>query len=151
MFKSIFAAIALAALALAVVALIMQERPASFRAVNPPGAEISPNFTNGILVGNTLYLSGQQGTDRAGKLLDGTGPQTQAALESLQSILQAGGYSLHDVVAVTVYLADMHDFPEMNKAYVSVMPDPKPTRTTIQAGALVNDARVEISAIAVKH
>jgi enamine deaminase RidA (YjgF/YER057c/UK114 family) len=151
MFKNKVAVIASAALILAAFSLLLQTVPISFRAVNPPGAEISPNFTNGIQVGDTLYLAGQQGTDSSGHLLDGTGPQTQAALESIQSILQADGYSLRDVVAVTVYLADMHDFPEMNKAYVSIMPSPKPTRTTIQAAALVNNARVEISATAVRH
>lgn len=151
MFKNKVAVIASAALLLALLSLLLQTVPISFRAVNPPGAEISPNFTNGIQVGDTLYLAGQQGTDSSGHLLNGTGPQTEAALQSIQSILQADGYSLRDVVAVTVYLADMHDFPDMNKAYVNIMPSPKPARTTIQAAALVNDARVEISAIAVLH
>jgi 2-iminobutanoate/2-iminopropanoate deaminase len=151
MFKNKFAVGAVAALVLALAAVAAQTGSIHFRAVNPPGAEISPNFSNGILVGNTLYLSGQQGADHAGKLPQGIGPQTQATLENLRSTLQAGGFTLHDVVSVTVYLADINDFPAMNKAYVSIMPDPKPTRTTIQAAALVNGARVEISAIAVKH
>jgi 2-iminobutanoate/2-iminopropanoate deaminase len=47
-------------------------------------------------------------------------------------------------------LADIHDFPEMNKVYKTI-PDPKPARATIQAAALVNDARVEIAAIAVRQ
>ena len=55
------------------------------------------------------------------------------------------------MVSVTVYLADIHEFPDMNKVYKSVMPDPKPARATIQAAALVNNARIEISAIAVKQ
>jgi enamine deaminase RidA (YjgF/YER057c/UK114 family) len=38
----------------------------------------------------------------------------------------------------------------MNSVYKAFMPDPKPARATIQAAALVNNARVEISAIAVK-
>jgi enamine deaminase RidA (YjgF/YER057c/UK114 family) len=49
-----------------------------------------------------------------------------------------------------VYLADIKDFPEMNKVYKTILPDPKPVRATIQAAALVNDARVEISVIAAK-
>jgi 2-iminobutanoate/2-iminopropanoate deaminase len=39
----------------------------------------------------------------------------------------------------------------MNKVYKNVMPEPKPVRATIQAAALVNNARIEISAIAVKQ
>jgi 2-iminobutanoate/2-iminopropanoate deaminase len=121
------------------------------RAINMPDGSISPNFSEGIVAGNTLYISGQQGTDANGKLLDGTGAQTKAALDDIRTILGAAGFQLNDVVSVNVYLADIQDFGEMNKAYVSVMPDPKPARTTIQAAALVNGARVEISAIAVKH
>lgn len=58
---------------------------------------------------------------------------------------------MKDIVSVTVFLADIHDFPEMNKVYKGVMPDPKPARATVQAAALVNNARIEISAIAVKQ
>jgi 2-iminobutanoate/2-iminopropanoate deaminase len=73
------------------------------------------------------------------------------ALDNIQKILKAAGFELKDVVSVTVYLADIHEFPDMNKIYKSVMPDPKPARATIQAAALVNNARIEISAIAVKQ
>jgi 2-iminobutanoate/2-iminopropanoate deaminase len=121
------------------------------RAINPPGGEVSPNFSNGILVGKTLYVAGQQGADSAGHLPDGTGPQTAATMQNIQAVLQAAGYSMSDVVSANVYLADMKDFGDMNKAYVAAMPDPKPARTTIQAAALVNNARVEITVIAVKQ
>jgi len=58
---------------------------------------------------------------------------------------------MKDIVSVTVYLADIHDFGDMNKVYKSLMPDPKPARATVQVAALVNNARIEISAIAVKQ
>jgi 2-iminobutanoate/2-iminopropanoate deaminase len=108
-------------------------------------------FSDGIVVGNTLYVAGQQGTDASDKLVaGGIGPETTATLENIQKVLKAAGFEMKDVVSVTVYLADIHEFPEMNKAYKSVMPDPKPARATVQVAALVNNARVEISAIAVK-
>jgi 2-iminobutanoate/2-iminopropanoate deaminase len=108
-------------------------------------------FSDGIVVGKTLYVAGQEGTDASDKLVaGGIGPETSAALENIQRVLKAAGFQLEDVVSVTVYLADIHDFPEMNKVYKSVMPDPKPARATVQAAALVNNARIEISAIAVK-
>jgi 2-iminobutanoate/2-iminopropanoate deaminase len=109
-------------------------------------------FSDGIVAGNTLYIAGQEGTDDSGKLAaGGIGPETTAALDKIKKILKAAGFELNDVVSVTVYLADIHEFPDMNKVYKTVMPDPKPARATIQAAALVNDARIEISAIAVKQ
>jgi 2-iminobutanoate/2-iminopropanoate deaminase len=136
---------------IAVVLMVGSTTVAPKRAINPPGGEVSPNFSNGILVGKTLYVAGQQGADSSGHLPDGTGPQTAATMQNIQAVLQAAGFSMNDVVSANVYLADIHDFADMNKAYVAAMPDPKPARTTIQAAALVNNARVEISVIAVKH
>lgn len=109
-------------------------------------------FSDGVVAGNTLYIAGQEGADESDKLVaGGIGPETSAALENIQKVLKAAGFELKDVVSVTVYLADIHEFPDMNKVYKSVMPDPKPARATIQAAALVNNARIEISAIAVKQ
>lgn len=109
-------------------------------------------FSDGIVAGHTLYVAGQEGTDEAGKLASGgVGPETAAALENIQKIVKAAGFDMKDIVNVTVFLADIHDFPEMNKVYKNVMPDPKPARATVQAAALVNNARIEISAIAVKQ
>ena len=108
-------------------------------------------FSDGIIAGNTLYVAGQEGTDDTGKLASGgISAETKAALDKIDKVLKAAGYEMKDVVSVTVYLADIHDFSEMNKVYKSIMPDPKPARATIQAAALVNDARIEISVIATK-
>jgi 2-iminobutanoate/2-iminopropanoate deaminase len=120
------------------------------KAVNPSTDKGLP-FSGAIIAGNTMYVAGQEGEDEKGKLVPGgIGPETKAALDNITKILKAGGYDLKDVVSVTVYLADIKDFPEMNKVYKTVLPDPKPARATIQAAALVNDARVEISVIAAK-
>lgn len=120
------------------------------KAVNLAPARGLP-FSDGIIAGNTLYIAGQEGTDESSKLASGgIGPETTAALDNIQKVVKAAGFEMKDIVNVTVFLADIHDFPEMNKIYKSVMPEPKPARATIQAAALVNNARVEISAIAVK-
>ena len=90
--------------------------------------------------------------ERSGKLKPGgISQQTQATLENIARIVQQAGFELKDIVAVNVYLADINEFPDMNKVYKSFLPDPKPTRTTVQAAGLVNHARIEISAIAVKE
>src|SRR5882762_8816101 len=68
-------------------------------------------FSDGIVAGNTLYVAGQEGTDDAGKLAAvGIGPETTAALANIQNVLKAAGFELKDVVNVTVFLADIHEF-----------------------------------------
>ncbi|HEX4426784.1 MAG TPA: RidA family protein [Terriglobales bacterium] len=121
------------------------------KAVNLSSAKGLP-FSDGVVAGNTLYIAGQEGEDESGKLVaGGIGPETTAALANIQKVLKAAGFELKDVVSVTVYLADIHEFGDMNKIYKNVLPDPKPARATIQAAALVNNARIEISAIAVRR
>jgi 2-iminobutanoate/2-iminopropanoate deaminase len=80
----------------------------------------------------------------------GIGPETQAALENIKKIVTAAGLEMADVVSVTVYIADLAEFGEMNKVYKTFFPEPRPVRATVQVAALVGHARVEISAIAVK-
>jgi 2-iminobutanoate/2-iminopropanoate deaminase len=138
-------------LAFTVVSTRQLSHAQEHKAINLSSARGLP-FSDGIIAGNTLYVAGQEGTDDAGKLAaGGIGAETKAALDNIAKVLKAAGYEMKDVVSVTVYLADIHDFPEMNKVYKTVLPDPKPARATIQAAALVNDARVEIAAIAVKQ
>jgi 2-iminobutanoate/2-iminopropanoate deaminase len=134
-------------LALAVQRSSAQER----KAINLSPTRGLP-FSDGIIAGNTLYVAGQEGTDESNKLAaGGIAAETKAALDNIEKVVKAAGFEMKDIVSVTVYLADIHDFPEMNKVYKTVIPDPKPARATIQAAALVNDARVEIAAIAVRQ
>lgn len=121
------------------------------RVVKLPGTANLP-FSDGVIAGDTLYIAGQEGIDATGKLVPGgIGAESKAALARIDDIVRAAGFDLKDVVSVTVFLADIHDFPEMNVAYKTVMPDPKPARATVQVAGLVNNARIEISAIAVKR
>ena len=108
-------------------------------------------YSDGILAGGTLYVAGQEGEDASGKLVDGgIVAETKAALANVEKVLKAAGLQMKNIVSVTIYLADIRDFAAMNTVYREVMPDPKPARATIQAAALVNNARIEIAVIAVK-
>lgn len=140
-----------AVIAASLVGVARQAEAQEHKAINLAPARGLP-FSDGIVAGRTLYVAGQEGTDESGKLAGGgIGPETTAALENIEKIVKAAGFEMKDIVSVTVYLADIHEFPDMNKIYKGVMPDPKPARATIQAAGLVNNARIEISAIAVKE
>ncbi|MDE2462580.1 MAG: RidA family protein [Alphaproteobacteria bacterium] len=109
-------------------------------------------FSDGMLAENTLYIAGQGGDDESGQLVPGgIVAETKVTLANIEKILKAAGFEMKDIVSVTVYLADMKDFAAMNKVYKDVMPDPKPVRTTIQVAGLLNNARIEITVIAVKR
>ena len=125
-------------------------RSLSKRAINPSGAAEGLPFSNGILVDNTLYVAGQEGLDNGKLRPGGIRPETQAALENIKKIVEAAGLEMTDVVSVNVYLANVAEFGEMNDVYKTFFLEPRPARATVQVAGLVNNARVEISAIAVK-
>jgi 2-iminobutanoate/2-iminopropanoate deaminase len=144
-------AISAAALIGAILALVPTCAAQEHKAISVTGNKNLP-FSDGILAGNTLYVAGQEGTDDQGKLVaGGISPETKTALDNIQKVIKAAGFELKDIVSVTVYLADIKEFGDMNKVYREFMPDPKPARATIQAAGLVNNARIEVSAIAVKQ
>jgi 2-iminobutanoate/2-iminopropanoate deaminase len=131
----------LSLLALASVpALQAQER----HVFNPPGLPSNLPFSNGIQVGDQLWIAGTEGAVRGD-----IETETRGALENIKKVLDAAGYQVGDVVQVTVYLKDVTEFPRMNAVYAAFFPDPKPTRTTVQVARLVNDAKIEITAVAV--
>jgi len=134
-----------------VLMLASAERKSTRRAINPPGSNPDAPFSNGLLVGNTLYVAGQEGLVNGKLQPGGVVPETQAALENIKKILELAGMQMSDVVTATVYLADMNDFVAMSNTYKTYFPKPRPARATVQVARLVNDARVEISVIAVKQ
>src|SRR5215216_2099236 len=85
--------------------------------------------------GGFVFISGQVPRDpRTGELVgDDVESQTRQVLLNVRNVLQAAGSSLSDLVAVTVYLADIGDWGTFNTVYKEVMPTPYPTRTAIGA------------------
>jgi 2-iminobutanoate/2-iminopropanoate deaminase len=109
-------------------------------------------FSNGYVAGNTLYVAGQEGPDANGKFT-GTDitQQTTNAIAAIEKIVKKAGFQMTDITSVTVYVTDLNDVPKMNEVYKKLMPNPKPARATVQVAGLIGGAKIEITAIAVKH
>ena len=110
------------------------------------------SFSNGYVAGDTLYIAGQQGPDSNGKV-NGADifRQTTNAIAAVRQVAEEAGFRMSDIVSVTIYITDMNDVPTMNAVYNRLMPDPKPARAAVQVGGLIGGAKIEISAIAVRH
>ena len=83
------------------------------RVIQPPGYKPTPSpLSPGILVGDTLYLSGSTGGDPVtGQLVKGGfDPEMRQIMSNVQTVLAAADMTLSDVVSVTAYLAEMSDF-----------------------------------------
>jgi 2-iminobutanoate/2-iminopropanoate deaminase len=109
-------------------------------------------FSDGYVAGNTLYVAGQQGPDPSGKVTGiDIAQQTASAIATVKKVVEEAGFVMSDIVSVTIYFTDFDDVPEINAAYKTLMPDPKPSRVAVQVAGLIGGAKIEISAIAVKH
>jgi 2-iminobutanoate/2-iminopropanoate deaminase len=128
--------------------------PPTRRVIQPPGYKPTPSpLTPGILVGDTLYLSGSTGGDPAtGQLVKGGfDAEMRQIMSNLQAVLQEAGMTLADVVSVTGYLADMADFARYNEIYREYFTTiPLPTRSTVAVKELARGARIELTMTAVR-
>jgi 2-iminobutanoate/2-iminopropanoate deaminase len=118
--------------------------------VRPKGTAPGGNFSPGILVGGTLYISGQAGEDKDGKVPSSFEAEVKQALDNIGVVLDAAGMSPADVVSVQVYLTDGALFQRMNAVYTNYFKDPRPTRTTVVVAKLVGPGHVEITVTAKK-
>ncbi len=115
------------------------------RAIVPPGSKPSPNFSAGLMVGDTLYVSGMVGRTPDGKYPAKFEEEVQQTLDNIAEVVKAAGMTMADAVSSQVYLTDMSMFDRMNSVYVKAFPDPKPTRTTVGVAKLVGEAKIEIT------
>jgi 2-iminobutanoate/2-iminopropanoate deaminase len=103
-------------------------------------------YSQAVTAGCWVFVAGQLGLDPAsGKLVDGgAGSQAERAVANIVAILEAAGTRLDQVVRMTLYLADMAAFGEVNAVLSRHFGDGPPARATIEAGKLPLGALVEI-------
>ena len=107
-------------------------------------------YSQAIISGKTLYMSGQIPIDPSTKKLkSGTlEEETHLVMQNLGEVIKAAGSDFSHVVKCTIFLTDMDDFKEINSVYGSYFKDPFPARETVEVNRLPGNARLEISAIA---
>ena len=115
----------------------------------PVGGGMQLPFSSAVRVGNMLYLAGQIGADSTGNLVKGgIGPETRQTMENIKGVLERHGSSMDRVVRCLVMLADIKDWPAMNRVYTTFFPRNLPARSALGASGLVFNARVEIECTA---
>lgn len=117
---------------------------------NAPAA-IGP-YSQAVLAGNTLYISGQVPIDPAtGKVVEGgITEQTEQVMKNIKAILDEAGFTFQDVVKSTCLLSSMDYFKPMNEVYAKYYNTDCPARAAYAVQALPLGVMVEIETIAVK-
>jgi 2-iminobutanoate/2-iminopropanoate deaminase len=118
--------------------------------IDVPGLPANnPTYSQGVRLGDVIYVSGQLGVDPATRALvpGGIGEQTRQAIENIEAILTAAGSGLSRVAKVNIFLTDFSLLREMNAVYATRFTG-KPAKTTVEIARLDKDALIEIEVIA---
>jgi 2-iminobutanoate/2-iminopropanoate deaminase len=115
-------------------------------------APIGP-YNQAVLVGNTLYTSGQIAINPITNelVLDSIEEETKLVMENLKAVLEAAEMTFENVVKVSIFISDMGNFANINAVYGSYFNEATaPARETVEVACLPKNVNVEISAIAIK-
>jgi 2-iminobutanoate/2-iminopropanoate deaminase len=121
--------------------------------ITTANAPSSPLFSQGVKAGDHIYVSGLVGIDVTTGSLAGTTiqEQTRQALTNCQTVLQAAGATLEDVVEVGVLLTNPTDFADMNVEYATWFPAEPPTRYVAKLGVEIPGVLVSIRMTALRR
>ena len=115
-------------------------------------APIGP-YNQAVLVGNTLYTSGQIALDPETMelVLDDIKTETKQVMENMKAVLAAAGMTFENVFKTSIFISDMHNFSQINEVYGQYFDEATaPARETVEVANLPKFVNVEISMIAVK-
>jgi 2-iminobutanoate/2-iminopropanoate deaminase len=109
-------------------------------------------FSDAVLIGDTLYISGRGGVDIATmKVPAAVKDEVKMLMEDFKKVLAQAGMAMDDLVSVTVYSPDLSLYAEFNEIYRSYFSKNLPARAFIGSGPLLFGMRFEMQGVAVKR
>jgi 2-iminobutanoate/2-iminopropanoate deaminase len=115
-------------------------------------APIGP-YNQAVLVGNTLYTSGQIALNPQTMelVLDDIETETKQVMENIKAVLAAAEMTFENVVKTSIFIMNMEDFSRINAVYGAYFNEATaPARETVQVACLPKNVNIEISMIAIK-
>jgi len=137
----------------AVAGLSSQPKPEAARKyIDLPGKSVQAPFSDGVLVGNTLYLAGRIGLDpKTGKAPDKVEDEIKLLLDGEKDVLAQAGMNMDDLVYVQISATDLALYDKFNAIYKTYFSKEFPAREFIGAGSVLRGGHFELQAIAVKR
>jgi len=121
------------------------------RYINLPKPVQAP-FSDGVLVGNTLYIAGRLGIDpKTGKPPEDVDQEARIVLDGVKSVLSEAGMTMDDLVFVQVFCPDVSLYAKFNDVYKGYFGTDYPARAFVGSGQLLRGVHFEMNAIAVKR
>ena len=107
-------------------------------------------YSQAILVGNNVYLSGQIGLDPYSmELVEGIEAQIRRVFDNLKAVCSAAGGSLADIAKLNIFLTDLSHFQLVNQIMGEYFAQPYPARAALGVASLPKGALVEMDGIVI--
>jgi enamine deaminase RidA (YjgF/YER057c/UK114 family) len=127
-------------------------KTSSRRTINLTGGPGGLPFSDAVLIGDTLYLSGRIGVDpvtgRAPADLDA---EIKLLLDGVEAVLAEAGMQMDDLVSVQIFCPDVSLWERFNAAYVKRFSQELPARAFLGSGPLLLGGRFEMMGVAVRR
>jgi len=123
---------------------------AQIQAIAPPHTLASALGSPGIDAGDYVYISGQGPFRADSSVPENFADQVRQSLDNIKAVVVAAGLTMDHVVYVQVYLKDVNQYAELNKAFAVYFPKDPPARSVLGIARLPQDDAVQINAVAVR-
>lgn|SRR5262245_22730184 len=141
-----------AGLSISGIVVYSQGRGSGRRIINLPSHNAQLPFSDGVVIGNTLYLAGRLGTDpKTNKVPDDPEQEARLMIDGIKAVLTEAGMTMDDLVTVQIFCADVSLYDKFNTIYRSYFNKNLPARAFLGSGTLLRGARFEMQGIAVKQ
>ncbi len=109
-------------------------------------------FSNGVLVGDTLYIGGHIGLDaKSNKVPADAEQEAKLVMDAIKKTVESADMTMDDIVSIQVHCSDLSLYNTFNKVYKTYFKDGYPARAFLGTNKLLFDAHFEVLGIAVKH
>jgi 2-iminobutanoate/2-iminopropanoate deaminase len=118
-----------------------------------PGTPNGPTlpFSDAVRSGDTLYVGGHIGIDpKTGNAAADTATEARLVMDAVKHTLERAGYTMDDLVSVTVYCTDLSLYDAFNSVYAGYFHGAPPARAFLGVAKLVRGARFEVQGTAVR-
>jgi 2-iminobutanoate/2-iminopropanoate deaminase len=117
----------------------------------PANATALP-FSDGVLVGNTLYIAGHLGLDpKTGMPPAGAEDEAKAVMDGVKQTVESAGLTMDDIVSLQIFCTDLKQYEAFNAIYKTYFHGNYPARAFLGADKLVRGARFEVMGTAIKR
>ena len=109
-------------------------------------------FSEGVLVGNTLYIAGHIGLDAKTNMPpDSAEAEAKLVMDAIKQTVESAGLSMDDVVLMQVFCTDLKYYDTFNAVYKTYFHGDYPARAFIGTDKLLRNGKYEVMGIAVKR